>query len=452
MYRFTALSLLTLVGVAYGATYNYTEVIYKSLLFYQAQRSGKLTGMDPLVSWRKDSCLDDKGIFGEDLTQGYFDAGDFVKFTFPATSAFTVLSWGAIEFQAGYQQAGLLDGVRDAIKWGTDWLLKAHPQPNQLYLQVGDGTADHNYWGRPEDINFPRPAYLLNESFPGTDAAGEAAAALASASIVFQSVDAEYSATLLNAAIELLNFADTYRALCTDSIPEMAQFYTTSGYTDELVWGYVWVYKATEDNTYLQRALELFEEFQLQYISSYFSYDQKTMGIVALLAEITGDEQFSTQLSDHCTYMVNQQQRTPLKLLYISDWGNLRLAANVALTCLKAAALGINTEVNQALAKEQIGYILGDTGRSYVVGFGENPPVRPHHRSASCPDAPATCDWTQYSTTDPNPHVLYGALVGGPDANDAYYDDRTDYQHNEVALDFNAGFQGVVAALVQLGL
>lgn len=32
-------------------------------------------------------------------------------------------------------------------------------------------------------------------------------------------------------------------------------------------------------------------------------------------------------------------------------------------------------------AKNQIHLLLGDAGRSYVVGYGRNPPVRPHHRS-----------------------------------------------------------------------
>ena len=46
-------------------------------------------------------------------------------------------------------------------------------------------------------------------------------------------------------------------------------------------------------------------------------------------------------------------------------------------------------------------------------------------------------------------HILYGALVGGPSsANDAYTDDRTNYQINEVALDYNAGLTGALARLV----
>jgi hypothetical protein len=42
-------------------------------------------------------------------------------------------------------------------------------------------------------------------------------------------------------------------------------------------------------------------------------------------------------------------------------------------------------------------------------------------------------------------------LVGGPDENDNYVDDRTNYIHNEVATDYNAGFQTAVAALIRLG-
>jgi hypothetical protein len=41
-------------------------------------------------------------------------------------------------------------------------------------------------------------------------------------------------------------------------------------------------------------------------------------------------------------------------------------------------------------------------------------------------------------------------LVGGPEQNEAYTDAQSDYQHNEVALDYNAGFQTAVAGLLHL--
>lgn len=51
--------------------YNYSEVIEKSLLFYEAQRTGKLPSTNR-IPWRGDSMLDDRD--GDvDLTGGYFD-------------------------------------------------------------------------------------------------------------------------------------------------------------------------------------------------------------------------------------------------------------------------------------------------------------------------------------------------------------------------------------------
>ena len=41
-----------------------------------------------------------------------------------------------------------------------------------------------------------------------------------------------------------------------------------------------------------------------------------------------------------------------------------------------------------------------------------------------------------------NPWTLYGALVGGPStASDVFENERSNYVTNEVALDYNAGFQ-----------
>jgi hypothetical protein len=55
-----------------AAAYDYKEVLRSSLLFYEAQRSGKLPP-DQKVTWRKDSALNDRGQQGQDLTGGYYD-------------------------------------------------------------------------------------------------------------------------------------------------------------------------------------------------------------------------------------------------------------------------------------------------------------------------------------------------------------------------------------------
>ncbi|KAL8575013.1 hypothetical protein ACOMHN_063545 [Nucella lapillus] len=45
---------------------------------------------------------------------------------------------------------------------------------------------------------------------------------------------------------------------------------------------------------------------------------------------------------------------------------------------------------------------------------------------------------------------LNGALVGGPDQGDDYNDRQEDYVMNEVAIDYNAGFQSALAVINHL--
>lgn len=34
----------------------------------------------------------------------------------------------------------------ETLRWGLDWMMKAHPSADVLYVQVGDGKVDNNYW------------------------------------------------------------------------------------------------------------------------------------------------------------------------------------------------------------------------------------------------------------------------------------------------------------------
>lgn len=69
------------------------------------------------------------------MVGGYYDAGDNVKFGLPMAFTTTMLAWSLIEF--GNQMAGQLNHARDAVRWGTDYLLKAATAaPDTLYVQV----------------------------------------------------------------------------------------------------------------------------------------------------------------------------------------------------------------------------------------------------------------------------------------------------------------------------
>ena len=72
-----------------------------------------------------------------DLVGGYYDAGDNIKFGFPMAFTVTILSWGALENADSLVAYKELDNVRDAIRWGTDYLLKATVDvPLRMWVQV----------------------------------------------------------------------------------------------------------------------------------------------------------------------------------------------------------------------------------------------------------------------------------------------------------------------------
>ena len=132
------------------------------------------------------------------LVGGYYDAGDNVKFNFPMAFSTTMLAWSVIEF--GKFMGPDLQHALDSIRWGTDYLLKSTKFPGKVTAAIGDPNADHNCWQRPEDMDTPRTSYVVNQTHPGSEVSAETAAALAAASLAFNSADKKYSIILLNRA------------------------------------------------------------------------------------------------------------------------------------------------------------------------------------------------------------------------------------------------------------
>ncbi|OWF45592.1 uncharacterized protein LOC110456820 [Mizuhopecten yessoensis] len=430
--------------------YNYAEVLEKSILFYEAQRSGKLPPTNR-IPWRGDSAMNDRGQNGEDLTGGWFDAGDHIKFALPLASSVSMLAWGLVEFKDAYVGAGQLDNMYDSIRWPLEWMMKAHTGPNELYVQVGDVDLDHHFWGRPEDMKMARPAYKITAEKPGSDVAGEFAAAMAASYIAFKDKDPQFAADLLRHAREIYAFALQYNGTYSKSLPQSAgAAYGSSDYDDEMCWGGAWLYLATGEEKFLTDS----KKYHHPGTSWGQSWGNKDIGCKVLLYNVTGEDKYKADITGTFTDWMPGGSLPYFKsgLAFRDQWGSLRHAANMAFVALVAAEHGINSDAYRAWAKSQIHIALGDTGRSFVVGFGVNPPSHPHHRASSCPSMPAPCSFEALTRPESSPHTVYGGLVGGPSQEGSYIDDRQDYKQNEVACDYNAGFQSAVAGLKHLSL
>jgi endoglucanase len=447
-----------------AAAFNYGEVLQKSLLFYEAQQSGVLPEWNR-VSWRGDSGLTDGADVGKDLTGGWYDAGDHVKFGLPMAASATMLAWGVYEYKDAYVQTGQLDEILLNLRFVNDYFIKAHTAPNELYGQVGAGNADHNWWGPAEVMQMDRPSYKITPQLPGSDLAGETAAAMASASIVFRDSDPAYADKLLTHARQLFIFADTYRGKYSDSIKDAQSFYNSwSGYQDELTWAAIWLYLATDEQAYLDKAIDSTDEWGKEGQTPYWGYkwthawDDKHYGAQVLLARLTGDSRFTVSTERNLDYWTTgttdtgeKIKYTPGGLAWLDTWGSLRYSANASFLAFVYSDWLQSTNPAKAqkyrsFAERQINYMLGDNPRnsSYVVGFGQSSPKSPHHRTSHG-------SWADSQTVPAaHRHVLYGALVGGPDAADKYTDSINDYVSNEVATDYNAGFTGAVAKMALL--
>ncbi|KAJ8749690.1 hypothetical protein K2173_012241 [Erythroxylum novogranatense] len=259
----------------------YSNALKVAMQFFDVKKSGKL--VDNKITWRGDSGLKDGSDANLDLSKGMYDAGDHMKFGFPMAFSATVLSWTILEYGDQMDAVNQLKPAQDSLKWITDFLINAHASDNVLYVQVGNPSADHKCWDRPEDMTEKRPLAQVNVSAPGTDVAAETAAAMASASLVFKS-DSEYSSTLLQYAKKLFAFADKYRDSYSDSIPEVQTYYNSTGYGDELLWAATWLYHATGDKSYLQYVTGQNGQNYANWGSpTWFSWDNKLAGTQVVL-------------------------------------------------------------------------------------------------------------------------------------------------------------------------
>ncbi len=443
--------------------FNYAEALQKALFFYEAQRSGRLPASNR-VEWRGDSGLRDGADVGLDLTGGWYDAGDHVKFGFPMAASATMLAWGVVDYRSAYEQAGQLDEALDNIKWATDYFIKAHSATNELYGQIGAGGADHGWWGAAEVMQMNRPAFKIDASCGGSDLAGETAAAMAASSIAFRPTNAAYADTLVRHARELYTFADTVRRKYSECITDASGFYNSwSGFNDELVWGALWLYRATGEAAYLTKAESYYANLSAQTgqtVKSYkwtHAWDDKSYGSYVLLAKLTGRTQYHEDAQRWLNWWTvggtafgadgTGVRYSPGGQAVLDQWGSLRYAANTAFVAFVYSD-GLTDAALKAryhdFAVRQINYALGQNpaGRSFMIGFGVNPPRNPHHRTAHG-------SWSDNIGEPPlSRHILYGAMVGGPpQPDDNYQDNRSDFVMNEVATDYNAGLTSALARM-----
>lgn len=452
-------------GTSANSSYNYGEALQKSMFFYQVQQSGVLPDWNE-VSWRADSMTNDY------VPGGWYDAGDHLKFTLTNAYSATMLGWGLLQYPDGVKDCGELTEYRNNLQFVLDYLVKCDLGDKIVYM-IGDGSFDHVWWGAAEMYmakyelmkgETERPYFTCNDSC----IEAQMAAALCTGYLCFKDSDPDKAQEYLDHATACFERADKNRSIGDD--PAERSYYKITTFYDDLFFAANWMYMATGEQKYLDLCKtdyipNLGKESQSDEYKFTWGHcwDDTQQGGTLLYAINTGDATWKEQFRKHLEYWTTgyggkQITHTPDGLAWLFQWGSLRHAtttaflAYVAVDELFADDAALSTKYTK-FADDTMNYCFGDNSKnfSYVVGMGDEYPQAWHHRTSSGAwnDKWSNIGQTEGEDAKPHAHILYGALVGGPDQQDGYSDKIGDYQYTEVAIDYNAGYTAALCAMVQ---
>lgn len=427
-----------------------------------------------------------------DHSGGYYDAGDFIKFSLTTGFMAATVAWSMYEFPEAFYNTGLADEALDQITWAADWFLKGtfiedKSLPVEQWNVVGfahqDGAvADHGCGWIPPELRVaercPRKLYFTTHDNPAADVTAAASAALALTSLVTKDARPEYSQLSLSYAIALYNFASQYPDTTSS---DNGGLYTSEYAWDDLAWAATWLYEATGDTSYFDEAAEWafhfpgFDRNCVETLIQWDSYSEENAcwyeswthvwnsvrsGLfVRLAAGMTREGHEYAKLfqyiakADTMGWVDGPQSPQGFGAKFFVDWGSARYNAAGQLVAMAYANNFPDDPDAQRIkdwARSQSMYLLGDNevngdpeGKSFMMGFTDispNYPLQPHHAAGHA------SIYAEPSNPEENRHILWGALVNGPSGlDDTHEDDRENYAANEVTIDYNAAWVGALA-------
>ena len=430
-------------------SYNFAKLLQESLYFYDGNMCGTDVDENSAFSWRGNCHTYDSHVTYNgktvDVSGGYHDAGDHVKFGLPQGYAATVLALGYYQFADAYDELGQTAHFNTIMDYFCDYFTRCTiykegtDTVEAFCYQVGDGDSDHAKWEAPEGQTIGRPAFFATTSNPATDEVSVAVAALALQAANYQKQGGAEalakSKAYLKTAEDLFDFAKncSNKQVATQGA---APFYSSNNWEDDYCTAAAALYAATGNESYKQQRDAYYGKLNTGWCLTW----DNTWPVAAVLKDDY------TAVSAFASY---GSKNTKQGFKLIDGWGSARYNASAQFMGL------IYDQANQKLsmadgnysswATGQMKYLLGNNKakRCFVVGYNENAAKYPHHRAASRSNDAGQVREDHYT--------LLGALVGGPsDEYDTYADNQADYNCNEVALDYNAGLVGAAAGLYLL--
>ena len=458
----------------------YQKALWMTGRFYGAQRSGaghnwliaeheptqtasSLTGNLKAFVKGQDFVKDADGDY--DLTGGWVDCGDNVKFGQTEFYSGYMLALGYSEFPTGYgdfysqnyegyigasdytwegkkgKPNGIPD-ILDELKYATDFFMKCVRDEKTFYYQVGDGGPDHQVWctspvkatlSRAQGGEAEGSRKVFKATGKTTSMTSFCGATLAIMSRCYRPYNSEYADKCLAKAKVAYDYV-----MGTAKGNTGSDFYPSKPkYESDIVVLAMELYRATNDDTYLNAAKEhstfmaVEDNFNHNYSLNYNNTEDLACYLMAMYAN---DNNAKKALQFFCDlykpssgYFLNKKN---------GNWGILRFPANQAFVyALNDKVLGKEKTLNP-YALTSIEYIMGSNGKkfSYIVGFGDNFPHYPHHRNFYGLD-----NDSEANLKPQEKFMQLGYMVGGSIKDGDYVDNEKEYTYSEGGIDYNAG-------------
>lgn len=458
------------------AQHDYEKAVHLSTYFLGAQRSGDNQSWIHGPSHTQDG---QSLTQPTDLTGGWHDCGDHVKFNFTNNWAATnyllgyqLFSWG---YPDNYSQAysappaNNIPDILDECRTQLEYTIKSYNN-GMAVTQVGSGDYDHSgsfaepttQTGLPTNKGGdPRPVYTSSAC---PNILGSASASLALGYLTYKDYDLTFASNCLQSAKDYYSLGVGKTGSCgsedCSSGGNPCYDLSSKSHEDEMCMAATMLYEATGESQYLVAAENYYNaniwDGEVHY------YGNMYMLAAAKLYLLTNKAMYLNDLEDHFNYHKASNFSTLgfYKYQYSGGWGNLQYTGNEAFLAaiLDAITPGGNTEA-YAFAKNNVDFILGGhsglgnipANYSFLIGYNElggGYPQRPHHKAAFGSTA---VNWSNFTAESNNPgsvsyaYELKGALVGGPDDNGNFVDEIDNFQNTEVCTYYNAGFLGAAA-------
>ena len=280
------------------AVYAYRDVPDQLLEFMRQQRCGYNPFVDAVCH-----SFDGRTAFGPEpagtyvnASGGWHDAGDQLKYLLTSSNATAqmLLAYQLVERKPGdrahfkddfnslgqplispeQRRSSYLSDVLDEARWGLEWMLRLHPNPDHLYHQVAD-DRDHKGFRLPQnetvDYGWGSGSYRVvyfadgkpqglkqyqSESTGVANLAGRYAAAMALGYQVFNQFAGlePFAQRLLKAGKEVYELGQKKEGVQQGNSYGAPYRYAETTWADDMEWGAAELYRVTRDARYLRDA------------------------------------------------------------------------------------------------------------------------------------------------------------------------------------------------------